>query len=203
LLRGRAPGAKVLPAGPMPMLRRAFLALAAFALAGRGLAATPTKQDALEAISVMEKSVAGPAAASAAKTIVIYAQLSDDVMVNIGPDQLPWVDEKWDLAQERIQSCQALLMAAFVAGNIKSQIKNDHAEDDTYSGWIFAIDTYRRLKAAENFVSPAIEALAKLQAEGKLLQHAREVHPDPNSADPADTPARPLAAMPTWSGSPA
>jgi hypothetical protein len=141
----------------------------------------------------MEKGVAGPSATEAAKTIVIYAQVSDEVMVNIGPDQLPWIDEKWDLAKDRAQSCQALLMAAFVAGNIKSQLKNDHAEDDTYSGWIFTIETYRRLKAADNFVSPSIEALAKMQAEGKLLQHAREVHPDPHSADPADTPARPLA----------
>lgn len=186
----------------MPMLRRAIIALAALVLAGRGLAATPTKQDALEAISVMEKTVVGPAATEAAKTIVVYAQLSDDVMVNIGPDQLPWVEEKWNLAKERAQSCQALLLAAFVAGNIKSQLKNDRAEDDTYSGWIFTIETYRRLKAAENFVSPSIEALAKLQAEGKLLQHAREVQPDPTPADP-DSPARPLAQGETWSGSPA
>ncbi len=186
----------------MPMLRRALIACAALVLACRGLAATPTKQDALEAISVMEKTVVGPAATEAAKTIVVYAQLSDDVMVNIGPDQLPWVEEKWHLAKGRAQACQALLMAAFVAGNIKSQLKNDRAEDDTYSGWIFAIETYRRLKAAENFVSPSIEALAKLQAEGKLLQHAREVHPDPSPGDP-DTPARPLAAVGGWSASPA
>jgi hypothetical protein len=130
----------------------------------------------LQAIAVMEKSVSSPEAVDAAKLIVVYAQVSDDVMVDIGPDQLPWVNEAWGLEKDRETALQSLLMAAFVAGNVKSQIRNDRAEDDTYSGWIFVIETYRRLRAKEPFHSPSIEALAKMQAEGKLLQHARDVH---------------------------
>jgi hypothetical protein len=155
--------------------RRTFTAFLFLAFAGCA-AATPSKQDVLVAISVLEKNIAGPEAAEAAKTVVVFAQESDDVMVDIGPEQLPWVGEHWGLEKDREDACQSLLLAAFVAGNVKSQIKNDKAEDDTYSGWIFAIDTYRRLRNRNPFKSPSMESLQKMQTDGTLLQHARDVH---------------------------
>jgi len=182
-----------------------LILIAALSLAGAlsARAAAPSRQEVLQAIEVMEKNVGGSAASEAAKTIVIYAQVSDDVMVDIGPDQLPWIEEKWPLAKEEARTRQSILMAAFVAGNIKSQIKNDKAEDDTYSGWIFAIDTYHRLQSRGPFVSPAIEALSKLQQQGKLLQHAREVHANQDQQDQSDATPRPLARLRAWSASPA
>lgn len=163
----------------MPTPRTLVAALAFVVLAGLGSAAlppAPSKHEVLQAISVIEKNVSSPEATEAAKTIVIYAQVSEDVLVDIGPEQLPWVNEDWGLGRERASACQTMLMASFVAGNVKSQIKNDKAEDDTYSGWIFVIATYRRLQAKEPFRSPSIDALAKMQADGRLLQHARDAH---------------------------
>jgi len=174
------------------MMRPTLTAVVFFVCASCGLGAIPTKHEVLKAISVMEKNVSGPEAAEAAKLIVVYAQLSDDVMVDIGPDQLPWVGEDWSLGRDRQAACQSMLMAAFVAGNVKSQIKNDKAEDDTYSGWIFVIETYNRLRSKDSFRSPSIENLAKMQAEGKLLQHARDVHNKAEEED-SDTPKKPLA----------
>ncbi len=178
----------------MPTLRKAT-ALAAFLLcAGLGFAAAPSKHDVLQAIAVMEKSVSGPAAAEAARTIVLYAQVSDDVMVDIGPEQLPWLDEEWGLGKEREQACKSLLMAAFVAGDVKSQIKNDKAEDDTYSGWVFAVDVYNRLRAKERFRSPSLDSLSKMRAEGSLLGHARDVRQKEEEDDQSsDEPRRPMA----------
>ncbi|HMD60362.1 MAG TPA: hypothetical protein VKG78_02970 [Opitutaceae bacterium] len=155
---------------------RPALAAALFAaVAGAAAASPPSKKEVLVAISVLEKNITGPEAADAAKTVVIYAQESDDVMVDIGQDQLPWIGERWGLDKSREQANQSLLLAAFVAGNIRSQIKNDKAEDDTYSGWVFAIDAYRRLRAKTAFRSPAIESLKKMEDEGTLLRHARDV----------------------------
>jgi hypothetical protein len=159
----------------MPIIRRALTAFLFAAFASGALAVTPSKHDVLLAINVLEKNITGPEARDAAKTVVVYAQESEDVMVDIGPDQLPWVAEKWGLDRAREQANQALLLAAFVAGNIKSQIKNDKAEDDTYSGWIFTIDAYKRLRAKSGFRSPSIESLQQMQEEGTLLQHARDV----------------------------
>ena len=68
------------------MMRQTLTAAVLLLCASCGLAATPTKHEVLRAISVMEKSVSSPEAAEAAKLIVVYAQVSDDVMVDIGPE---------------------------------------------------------------------------------------------------------------------
>jgi len=173
-------------------MRSALTGVAFLIGATCGLAATPSKEQALQAISVLEKNLLGPQAVDAAKTVVVYAQLSDDVMVDIGPEQLPWVSEDWGLDRDRENALHSILVAAFVAGNVKPQIKNDKAEDDTYSGWLFTIETYRRLRAKDNFRSPSIEALSKMQSEGKLLDHAKEVHMDGQDDQP-DAQPKPLA----------
>jgi hypothetical protein len=173
---------------------RAILAAAlALVSAGSALAAGPSKHDALLAISVLEKSLTGSQAVDAAKTIVTYAQVSDEVMVDIGPDEIPWVSEKWGLDKERELACQSMLLAAFVAGDIRSQIKNDRAEDDTYSGWVFAIDAYKRLRAKGAFRSPSIESLLKMEADGTLLQHAKEIQSKEDQEGPEEPQHRPLA----------
>jgi hypothetical protein len=177
----------------MSTMRQTLAAAAFLACACCGFAAAPSKHEVLQAISVIEKSVSSPEAVAAAKTVVVYAQLSDDVMVDIGPGELPWVGENWGLDQDREAACQSMLLAAFVAGNVKSQIKNDRAEDDTYSGWIFAIGTYHRLQYRDKFRSAAIEEMSKMQADGTLLQHARDVHLKMEQEDPSDAPHKPLA----------
>ncbi len=176
----------------MARLRHLIPAVAFVVAATCGWAAAPSKEEALQAISVLERNITSPQAAAAAKTIVVYAQLSDDVMVDVGPDQLPWVSEDWGIDKDRASALQSILVAAFVAGNVKTQIKNEKAEDDTYSGWLFAIEAYRRLSAKENFRSPSIEGLSKMQSEGKLLEHAREVHVD-DADDPSGKQAKPFA----------
>lgn len=177
----------------MSILRKTLLAASFLALAGAGLAATPSRHEVLAAISVLERSVTGQDAMAAAKTIVVYAQDSDDVVVDIGPGQLPWVSEEWGLDKERELECQSMLLAAFVAGNIKSQIRSSRAGDDTYSGWVFAIDAYNRLREKKPFRSPSMEELSRMQANGTLLRHARQVQSQEDQAQPQEPEHTPLA----------
>jgi hypothetical protein len=177
----------------MPPLRRTLAAALLLAFVPAGFAATPTKHEALQAIRVLEKSLVGSEADEAARVIVTYADQSEDVLVDLGPDEVPWADEKWGLDKERELSCQSMLLAAFVAGDVRSQIKNDRAEDDTYSGWVFAIDAYNRLRAGGKFRSPSIESLSKMEADGTLLQHARDVQSKEQQAAPDEPQKKPLA----------
>lgn len=157
------------------------------------MAAMPSKPEVLQAISVLERNITSPEAVDAAKTVVDYAQKSGDVMVDIGPDQVPWVGEKWGLEQDREMACQSMLFAAFVAGNVKSQIRSERAQNDTFSGWVFAIKAYKRLRAKASFQSPAIESLSKMQADGTLLQHARDIELKEEQDDKADSDRKPFA----------
>ncbi|HEY1763726.1 MAG TPA: hypothetical protein VGF85_02305 [Opitutaceae bacterium] len=159
----------------MSILRRTLSGVLFLLVAGVAAAATPSKQEVLLAISTLEKSLSGPEAEEAAKTVVIYAQQSDDVMVDIGPEQIPWVAERWGLDKAHEQNNQSMLLACFVAGNMRTQLKAAKAEDDTYSGWLFAIEAYRRLREKSAFSSPAIENLRKMQEDGTLQQHAKDV----------------------------
>jgi hypothetical protein len=178
----------------MKIMRMTLAAALLAACASSGLAATtPSKYEALRAISVLERSLVGSEADEAARTIVTYADLSDDVMVDIGPDEIPWADEKWGLEKDQEMSCQSMLLAAFIAGNVRSQIKNDRTEDDTYSGWVFAIDAYNRLRAKGKFHSPSIESLSKMEADGTLLQHAKDVQSKEEQAEPDEPVKKPLA----------
>ena len=90
-------------------------------------------------------------------------------------------------------SGQSMLLAAFIAGNVRSQIKNDRAEDDTYSGWLFAIDAYNRLRAKNPFRSPSIDSLSKMESGGTLLQHAKDVQSKEEQEAPADAQKKPFA----------
>jgi hypothetical protein len=177
----------------MSILRQTILAISFIASAGSLLAATPSKHEVLAAISVLERNVTGQDAIDAAKTIVVYAQDSEDVVVDIGPGQLPWVSEEWGLDKERELECQSMLLAAFVAGNVKSQIKNARAEDDTYSGWVFAIDAYNRLRTKGAFQSPSIEKLSRMEADGTLLQHAKDVQRQEDQEQAPEPQHTPLA----------
>src|ERR1700677_976076 len=109
--RQKLPGAEMIP---IPTTVRTVAAALLLSCAARGFAAEPTRHDALAAIAGLEKTVVGPEAAEAAKTIVTYAQESDDVMVDIGPDEVPWVDEKWGLDKDQELSGQSMLLAAFI-----------------------------------------------------------------------------------------
>jgi len=182
----------------MPIIRRTLSAVLFAVFASGASAVTPSKHDVLLAINVLEKNITSPEARDAAKTVVVYAQESEDVMVDIGQDQLPWIGERWGLDKAREQNNQSLLLAAFVAGNIRSQIKNDKAEDDTYSGWVFAIDAYKRLRTKAPFRSPAMETLLKMEDDGTLLQHARDVQ---ERDEEPDAPRPPLARGGPWRGS--
>jgi hypothetical protein len=159
-----------------------------------GFAATaPTRDQALHAIAVLERKVDGDEAAEAARTIVTYADLSQDVLVDLGPDEIPWVNEKWGLDKDRELNCQSMLLAAFVAGNVRSQIRSDRAEDDTYAGWLFAIDAYKRLRAKESFKSPSLDGLSRMETEGTLAQHAKDVQSKEQQAPPDAPVKKPMA----------
>ena len=91
------------------------------------------------------------------------------------PSSSPGLASTGASIRRRSRPDHSLLLAAFVAGNVRAQLRAEKAEDDTYSGWIFAIDAYKRLRIQDPFRSPSIENLRKMEEAGTLQQHAKDV----------------------------
>ena len=153
-------------------------------LAGAGLEAQPISRHAvLAAIAVLGKDVTGPGALQAAVTVTQFGRDSNDVLLIVSPDTLPWVQTNVSEADAQVR---ALLMAAYFAGDIKSQLQKGRPGDDPYSGWLAAIRAYRQVQKKQPRVSiPEIEDLIRQEKAGTLRQRARDLLKQQNNEKPS------------------
>lgn len=129
-----------------------------------------TRQQALAAVAVLERDATGEEAADAAAQIMQFGEESDAVLILVGEETMPWLGED---ATPADADARALLTAAYVAGNIKVQLRRRLAEDDPLAGWRFVIQVYRQLKAKNpGLTIPAAERLIRQEREGTLEKSA-------------------------------
>lgn len=85
--------------------------------------------------------------------------------MTIGRKALPWFGEKDYRHNE-------LLLCAFIAGNVRSQLDSGVNANDSYSGLIQVFRVYRYLKKkVRNYSIPGVEDLLKLHKDGKLMEY--------------------------------
>ena len=128
-----------------------------------------SKGEARAAIAVLEKSVLGADATEAAATITRFADESEEVLIVVGPETMPWVQE----AAGPDAKIRELLTAAYVAGNVKAQLAKRRPDDDPYSGWIFVIKAYREIRGKKSRIAiPEVEELMAKEKDGTLKKEA-------------------------------
>lgn len=158
-----------------------LLALLLF-LPAAALSALPTREEAMTAISTLEKNLLSEDAIDASKVMLEYARDSEDVIFSVGPDTVPWVtDERSD--NDGDDAIHSLLLAVYLAGNAKSQLEQNKTEDDPYAGWVAVIRGYRQLQTKNRFVIQSLEELSEMQEKGTLRDHARAVKERERKAD--------------------
>jgi hypothetical protein len=137
-----------------------------------------SRREVLAAIAVLERDVTSDEAIPAAETVTRFGQESDTVLITIGEDTLPWMQEDVSESEARVR---AMLMAAYFAGDIKAQLTRRRTEDDPYSGWLAAIRAYRQIRRKQPDVTvPEIEELIAMERAGTLKGAAEKLrHPDP------------------------
>jgi len=153
-------------------MHRGFLGLALLALsAAPALRAAPVSRgEVLAAIAVLEHDVTSAAAPAAAEQVARFGRESDDVLLVIGPETLPWVRTDAPAAEVRVRS---LLMAAYFAGDIKAQLQQGEARDDPYHGWLDAIRAYGQIRRKQpELAIPEIEELIRKEHAGTLKADA-------------------------------
>ena len=131
--------------------------------------ALPTEQEVRAAIDAIEKDPVAAAKADHIKTVMTFAEESPDVMIMLDRELLPtWADNTDPHAP--------LLNAAFVAGNVKSQLDRKTNKDDSYAGLQMMFKAYHAIQASEkDYKVEAIDRLEALDKEGKLKEKVEQV----------------------------
>jgi hypothetical protein len=136
-------------------------------------AAPVSRREVLAAIAVLEKDITSAEALPAAETVTRSGRESDDVLLIVGPETLPWVQTDVPAGEAR---ARMLLMAVYFAGDIKSQLRKGRPADDPYAGWVAVIRAYRQFRQKQpDLLIPEVEALIRKDRAGTLRQAADDV----------------------------
>ena len=138
---------------------RSCLVVVSLLLAGVATAADlPSRRDALAAIAVLENRFLSAEAVQAAQIVTQFVELSDDVLVYLDSEAIPWVSEGDSTDPNDPETMlRSLLLAAYFAGNAKAQLTSGKVEDMPYPGWLFVIRAYRAIQEKTDFNLPSIE----------------------------------------------
>jgi len=116
-----------------------------------------------------------------AKKIVSFATGSPDVMVIMGPEEMGWLKEN----PKAKKDYAGLLLTAFIAGNMQTQLELGEKRNEVYSGALQVMRTYREIRKKDpEFQSPAVEELFKKHRDGSLLKHIAEIQERREAARP-------------------
>ena len=132
-------------------------------------AAVPTEQEVRAAIDAIEKDPLAAAKTDHPKTVMTFAEESPDVMIILDREVIPTWGNTTD-------PHAPLLNAAFVAGNVKSQLDSKKNKDDSYAGLQSLFKAYHAIQASEkDYKVDAIDKLEALDKEGKLKEKVEQV----------------------------
>ena len=125
-----------------------------------------TKEVALKSIATFREDPESERAHVAAAIIVRFARESPDVEVTAGKRYLPWMDT------QPIPKASSILLAAYIAGSVRSQLESGQAKNDPLAGEEQVIETYRKLQQTNpDLRIEAVEKLIELQKQGKLKEY--------------------------------
>jgi hypothetical protein len=145
-----------------------------------------SRREVLAAIAVLDRDVTSTEAVGAATIVTRFGKESDAVLINVGTETLPWVQTDVPEAEARVR---ALLMAAYFAGDIKSQLEKRRPVDDPYSGWMAAIKAYRQiLHKQPDMVIPELEDLINKEKAGQLRSDAERLRKEQENEQRASPP---------------
>ena len=115
---------------------------------------------------------ASEAVARASGTIARFALESDDVVVDLGTDSVPWCDVRKGLAELSRSGERGILLAAYLSGCIKAQLLSGKPDPNPFPGWVAMLRVYRAMKIHDGVAVPEVEALVARQMDGTLEAYA-------------------------------
>lgn len=178
----------------MAQALKSLLAMALVLLVtGAGLRAqtpeVPSRREVLAAIATLDERFLSPEAVRAAEVVTRFVELSEDCLIVLDPEAIPWVDDaEVSRADDPETLLRSLLLAAYFAGNTKAQLDSGKVEDMPYPGWLFVIRAYRSIQEKTAFRIASIEEFIAMEEKGTLERFARilKARRDAGPDEPAD-----------------
>lgn len=126
------------------------------------------KETARNAITEFRAHPLSPRGRAAAQMVRDFAEKDDSVLLKVTEKLVPFLSNLKLTPEDR-----ALLLAAYVVGNVDSQLLHHEKKDDPYAGVLEVIETYRKMKVKDPMlVLPEIENFIDLQNKGELKEYA-------------------------------
>jgi hypothetical protein len=125
-----------------------------------------SREEVLKEIEVFAKSPVSAEGKAAAWTIVRFAQENEDVLINISPKVLPWANTNKEYKYSET------LLAAYLAGNVKSQLHGRARADDPYAGIQQVLKTYAQLREFDKTLDiPEVQKFVDLEKKNELKKY--------------------------------
>jgi hypothetical protein len=125
-----------------------------------------SKDAARQAIAIFRQEPVSDRGREAAATIFRFAQGSPDVEVVKSKNALPW------LATRALTKYNSVLLTAYIAGSVLSQLDSGLTRNDPVAGAVQVIETYQLIQKTDpTFRMPEVEKLVDLQTQGKLKEY--------------------------------
>jgi hypothetical protein len=126
-----------------------------------------TKESARKAISVFRQDPFSAQGRAAAELVRAVAEKSDDIILEINPKRAPFLENLKLMAEYR-----GILLAAYIVGNVDSQLLHHEKKDDPYAGEIEVMNVYKQMKKREPALNlPEVENLIDLEKRGELKSY--------------------------------
>jgi hypothetical protein len=99
-----------------------------------------------------------------AKAVLVFTMETPDAAVFLGQEELQWTGKE--------DKRSLLLLAAYLAGNVESQLNSGVKRNDRYAGLLALFRVYRALQAKDKeFKIAAVDELLKLHRQDQLVKH--------------------------------
>jgi hypothetical protein len=126
-----------------------------------------TKDVVRRAITEFRQDPTSDAGHAARYVVVNYGHDSPDVVIKLTPQNYPISDIKPASEDEK-----STLLAAFIVGNLDSQLSHGTKGEDGYPGDLQLIKTYRQLQQKNRALKiAAIEKMAAMEERGELKRY--------------------------------
>jgi hypothetical protein len=144
--------------------------LTALAMLPTDLLGSPSEARVKRSIENLLRNPMSSSAMDAGAEIIEYAGKTPNYNIELKVGYMPWVKER------SLPKGSQVLLAAFVAGNLREQMLKNSARPEPYAGVVAALGVYEKMKRSDvTFRIATAEKFLAMERRGTLRSHIASV----------------------------